>query len=48
VYIAPSTLADLVLLDADPLADIRNVRRVRAVVSKGVLYGRDDLDALVR
>jgi hypothetical protein len=41
-------LADLVLLDADPLADIRNVRSVRAVVSKGVLYGREDLDSLVR
>ncbi|MDH4253530.1 MAG: amidohydrolase family protein, partial [Gammaproteobacteria bacterium] len=27
--------ADLVLLDADPLADIRNTRRIRAVVSKG-------------
>jgi hypothetical protein len=29
--------ADLVILDADPLADIRNIRRVYAVVSQGRL-----------
>jgi len=29
--------ADLVILDADPLADIRNIRKVRAVVSRGLL-----------
>jgi Amidohydrolase family len=41
-------LADLVLLSADPLADITNTRTVEAVVSKGVLLGRAELDALVR
>jgi imidazolonepropionase-like amidohydrolase len=30
--------ADLVVLDADPLADIRNVRRVHAVVAAGRMY----------
>jgi imidazolonepropionase-like amidohydrolase len=29
--------ADLVLLDADPLADIRNSKKISAVVSKGRL-----------
>lgn len=39
-------LADLVLLDADPLADIRNTQRIRAVVADGRLYRRADLDRL--
>ena len=33
--IAPGKLADLVLLDANPLSDIRNLRRIRAVVLQG-------------
>ncbi len=37
-------LADLVLLDADPLQDIRNAEAVRAVIREGVLYERDELD----
>ncbi len=41
-------LADLVLLDADPLADIRNTRRISAVVLAGRLLRRADLDALLR
>jgi imidazolonepropionase-like amidohydrolase len=41
-------LADLVLLDADPLADIRNTQRIAAVVLAGRLLGRSDLDALLR
>jgi imidazolonepropionase-like amidohydrolase len=40
-------LADLVLLDADPLADIRNTQRIVAVVFNGKLLGRNDLDALL-
>ena len=39
--------ADLVLLDADPLADIRNTRRINAVVTTGVLLPRDRLDAML-
>jgi imidazolonepropionase-like amidohydrolase len=40
-------LADLVLLDANPLEDIRNTRRIRAVVADGRLYRRADLDRLL-
>lgn len=40
-------LADLVLLDADPLADIRNTRRIHAVVADGRLLDRAALDALL-
>ena len=29
-------LADLVILDADPLADIKNIRKVRSVMKEGV------------
>ena len=40
-------LADLVLLDADPLADIRNTQRIRAVVADGRLFRREDIDRLL-
>jgi predicted amidohydrolase YtcJ len=40
-------VADLVLLDADPLDDIGNVARVRAVVAAGRLFDRAALDALL-
>jgi hypothetical protein len=36
-----------VLLDANPLLDIRNTRRIRAVVLNGRLYRRGDLDRLL-
>jgi imidazolonepropionase-like amidohydrolase len=39
--------ADLVLLDADPLADIGNTRRIRAVMGGGVLHVREDLDRML-
>lgn len=39
--------ADMVLLDADPLADIANTRRIRAVFIGGRLHGRRRLDALL-
>ncbi|MBY6204400.1 amidohydrolase family protein [Halomonas denitrificans] len=42
--IAPGCVADLVLLDGDPLADIGNVRRIRAVVRAGRWLDRNDLD----
>jgi imidazolonepropionase-like amidohydrolase len=41
-------LADLVLLDADPLADIRNTQRISSVILGGKLLRRPDLDALLR
>jgi imidazolonepropionase-like amidohydrolase len=33
-------IADLVILDADPLADIANTRKIAAVVLRGVVYDR--------
>jgi imidazolonepropionase-like amidohydrolase len=39
--------ADLVLLDADPTKDIRNTRRINAVLFDGRLLRRTDLDALL-
>ncbi len=41
-------LANLVLLDADPLQDIRNTRRIAAVILNGKLLTRTDLDALLK
>ena len=46
--IAPGKAADLVLLDADPLADIRNTRRVHAVVVGGRLVDSTARAALLR
>jgi cytosine/adenosine deaminase-related metal-dependent hydrolase len=40
-------LADLVLLDANPLDDIANARKIRAVVLAGRYFGRDDLDRML-
>jgi Amidohydrolase family len=40
-------IADLVLLDKDPLADIHNTRAIRAVVVHGKLYTRAELDAML-
>jgi len=45
--IEPGKLADLVLLDANPLKDIRNTQKIRAVVADGRLYRRADLDQLL-
>ena len=45
--IAPGRRADLVLLDANPLTDIRNARRIRAVVLAGKLLDRSALDRLL-
>ena len=39
--------ADLVLLDADPLADIRNTQRINAVVANGRLFDRKALDKML-
>jgi imidazolonepropionase-like amidohydrolase len=47
-HIAPGRSADLVLLDANPLDDIRNTRRIRAVVLRGSLLNRDALDRILR
>lgn len=38
--IRPGRLADLVLLDADPLSDIRNTRRIHTVIANGRVVDR--------
>ncbi len=40
-------LADLVLLDANPLDDISNTRKIRAVVVDGRYLNRETLDAML-
>lgn len=40
-------LADLVLLDADPLADISNTRRIEAVIANGRYLSREALDEML-
>jgi imidazolonepropionase-like amidohydrolase len=45
--IAVGKVADLVLLEADPLRDISNTTRIRAVIARGRLYGRRGLDAIL-
>lgn len=45
--IQTGNLADLVLLDGNPLDDIRNTRKIRAVVGRGTVYSRADLDQLL-
>ncbi len=42
--IEPGKLADLVVLDADPLADLRNSVRIYRVMKNGRLYDDDTLD----
>jgi imidazolonepropionase-like amidohydrolase len=39
--------ADLVLLEADPLTDIRNTRRIAAVVVRGRLLPKEDIDRTI-
>ncbi|HEX7150855.1 MAG TPA: amidohydrolase family protein [Thermoanaerobaculia bacterium] len=46
--VSAGKVADVVLLDADPLRDIRNTRRIVAVVFNGNLYDRAALDRIDR
>jgi len=39
--------ADIVLLDANPLEDIQNTRKIYAVVLRGRLLSRSELDEMV-
>ena len=43
--IEPGKLADLVAIDGNPLANIKDLRRVKRVMKDGDVY---DLDALLR
>lgn len=45
--VAPGMVADLVLIDGDPLADIRNARRISAVVANGRYLDRATLDRML-
>jgi imidazolonepropionase-like amidohydrolase len=45
--VEPGKLADLVLLDANPLDDIRNTSKINAVVSDGRFFDRESLDNLL-
>ena len=43
--IAPGNRADLVLLNANPLEDIGNIRDIAGVMVRGVWLSREDIDA---
>lgn len=45
--VASGQVADLVVLEANPLEDVASVRRIAAVVANGQLYTRTELDALL-
>jgi imidazolonepropionase-like amidohydrolase len=40
-------IADLVLVDANPLEDIGNMTRISGVFTQGRYYSRGDLDAIL-
>ena len=46
--IEPGKSADLVLLAANPLSDIRNVKKIQAVVARGRLFDRAALDQMLK
>lgn len=46
-HIARGMVADLVLIDGDPLADIRNARRISGVVANGRYLDRPALDRML-
>ena len=45
--VAEGKIADFVVLDADPLADIGNTRKIATVVSRGKVYDRVALDKML-
>jgi imidazolonepropionase-like amidohydrolase len=45
--IEPGKLADLVLLAADPTADINNAKRIEVVIKDGLVIDRSKLDVVV-
>jgi hypothetical protein len=45
--VEPGRFADMVLLDANPLDDIRNTRKISAVILRGKYYSRPDLDRML-
>ena len=47
VSVAAGKIADLVLLDADPLQDIHSTHRISEVFEDGREFGRAELDAIL-
>jgi imidazolonepropionase-like amidohydrolase len=45
--VQPGKIADLVLLDSNPLERIENTQRIAAVILDGTVYQRPDLDRLL-
>ncbi|WP_394830746.1 amidohydrolase family protein [Pendulispora rubella] len=45
--VAEGKVGDLVVLDENPLADIENIRKIHAVISRGTLYDRAELDKIL-
>jgi uncharacterized protein YaiI (UPF0178 family) len=41
-------MADLVLLDANPLADIANTQKIAAVIVNGRYFSRNDLQKMLQ
>ena len=41
--LAPGKLADLLILDADPLADVTNLSRIHRVIKDGKVFVPDEL-----
>jgi imidazolonepropionase-like amidohydrolase len=46
--VEPGKIADLVLLDANPLDDISNTQKIAGVVAAGRYFSRADLDRILR
>jgi imidazolonepropionase-like amidohydrolase len=46
--VAAGKVADLVLLEANPLEDIRNTARIAAVVLRGQIFDRNRLDQVLQ
>ena len=46
--VAQGKVADLILLDADPLLDIRNSTKINTVIFGGTVHGRSQLDSLIQ
>jgi imidazolonepropionase-like amidohydrolase len=46
--VEPGKFADLLLLDADPLADIHNTQKIHAVILRGKFLDRDSLDGMLK
>jgi len=46
--VAMGKMADLVLLDANPLADIANTQKIAAVIVNGRYFSRNDLQRVLQ